>query len=122
LGRRNIAFLRPATLNLPGHYRTILSVHHINPTDYLMKHILTALTVIALASSSALAGCGKTDTAKGTLKSFDKATKQLVVEADGKEVKLTLTPSTKGGDKVEGLVGKKVTVVSSHKKAESVEG
>jgi ABC-type oligopeptide transport system substrate-binding subunit len=87
-----------------------------------MKHIITLLSVIALASSSALAGCGKTTTDKGKLKSFDKAGKQLVIEVDGKEVKRTLTASTKGGDKVEGLVGKNVTVVSSHNKAESVEG
>ena len=87
-----------------------------------MKHILTALTLIAFASSSALAGCGKTVTDKGKLKSFDKDKKELVIEVDGKEVKRTLTASTTGGDKVEGLVGKKVTVVSSHNKAESVEG
>ena len=44
----------------------------------------------------------------------------LVVEVDGKEVNRTLTPSSKGAEGVEKLVGKKVTVVSSHNKVESI--
>ena len=86
-----------------------------------MKHILLTLAFVGIAVSSATAGCGKTVTNKGKLKSFNAETKALVVEDGGKEVKLTLTASAKGADGLDKLVGKKVTVVSSHGKVESVE-
>ena len=41
-----------------------------------MKNLLTILAALALAAS-AQAGCGKTSTAEGTLKSFDEKTKEL---------------------------------------------
>ncbi|MEY4484021.1 MAG: hypothetical protein RL693_1473 [Verrucomicrobiota bacterium] len=85
-----------------------------------MKHILTIIATLSLALGSSFAGCGKTETDKGKLKAFNKETKQIVVEVSGKEVKRTLTPSSKGGDAAESLIGKEVTVISSHNKVESV--
>lgn len=85
-----------------------------------MKYALTILAVLGLALSSSYAGCGKTETDTGKLKSFDKETKTLVVDVSGKEVKRTLTPGAKGAADAEKLVGKKVTVVSSHNKVESI--
>ncbi len=81
-----------------------------------MKSILTTL-VIAGLSASAFAGCGKTETTSGKLKSVNKDSKSIVIEADGKDVTLTLTASVKNAEK---LVGKQVTAVSSHKKVESL--
>lgn len=67
------------------------------------------------------AGCGKKVTDEGTLKSFDAEKKTVVVEkSDGKSATVTLTPTTAGADKVAGLVGKAVKVVSEHGKADSV--
>ncbi len=92
-----------------------------------MKTILSILAVVALGAGSIFAGCGKKVETTGTLKSFDKDTKTLVIEADGKESKIALTPKTevKKGKKstdIAKLVGKKVKVVSEHKKADSVTG
>jgi hypothetical protein len=90
-----------------------------------MKTILSILTVLALAGA-AYAGCGKKVTDSGTLKSFDADTKSIVVEADGKETKITITKATatkaKDGSeaKIKDLVGKTVTVVSEHSKADAV--
>jgi hypothetical protein len=81
-----------------------------------MKSILTTLAVLGL-SVSAFAGCGKTEETKGKLKSVDADSKSIVIEAEGKEVKLTLTAAVKNADK---LVGKDVVAVSSHKKVESL--
>jgi hypothetical protein len=86
-----------------------------------MKQILVTLAIAGIAASSAIAGCGKTVTNKGKLKSFNAETKELVVTDSGKDVKLTLTASAKGADGLDKLVGKKVTVVSSHNKVESVD-
>lgn len=86
-----------------------------------MKSILTTLAVFGLAAS-AFAGCGVTTTTKGKLKSFDKDSKTIVIEADGKEVKTAVKASTKGADGIEKLVGKDVTaVISKHGYAESVD-
>ena len=86
-----------------------------------MKTLLALITVIAVSSSPVFAGCGKTVTNEGTLKSFDAATKTLVVAGkDGKEAKITLTPTTKGADAVAGMVGKSVKVDHEHYKATSV--
>lgn len=89
-----------------------------NPT---MKNLLTILAALALAAS-AQAGCGKTSTAEGTLKSFDEKTKELTIAPkEGKATKVTLTPETKGADGVKDLVGKAVTVeVSVHAKSKAL--
>jgi hypothetical protein len=86
-----------------------------------MKNLLTILAALALAAS-AQAGCGKTSTAEGTLKSFDEKTKELTIAPkEGKATKVTLTPETKGADGVKGLVGKAVTVeVSVHAKGKAL--
>lgn len=85
-----------------------------------MKKLLTIVASLALAIV-ANAACGKTVTSEGTLKSFDAEKKTLVVvDAAGKATTITLTPSTTGADKVSDLVGKAVTVVSEHNKAQSV--
>ena len=85
-----------------------------------MKAILCTIALLGLATAPSQAGCGKTVTDNGKLKSFDKDTKTLVIDVDGKEVKRTLTPSSEGAGEVEGLVGKKVEVVSGHNKVESI--
>lgn len=85
-----------------------------------MKKLLTVLAIAAF-SVGAQAACGKKVTDEGTLKSYDAATKQVVVtKADGKSATVTLTPATTGADKVAGLVGKAVKVISEHGKADSV--
>jgi hypothetical protein len=85
-----------------------------------MKYTIAIIAVLSLALGNTFAGCGKTVTNNGKLKSFDKETKVAVIDEDGKDVKVTLTPSSKGAEDVEKLVGKKVTVVSSHNKVESI--
>lgn len=85
-----------------------------------MKVILTTLAVVALAAGSAVAGCGKVETTKGKLKSFDAESKKVVVDVNGTEKTLTLTPSAKGADKAEKLVGKEVTVLSEHGKISEI--
>jgi hypothetical protein len=85
-----------------------------------MKHILTILAALSLALGTSYAGCGKIDTNKGTLKSFDKEAKSITITEGGKDVKLTLTPTTKGADDLKKLEGKDVVVTSSHKKVESI--
>lgn len=85
-----------------------------------MKHILTIVAALSLALGSSFAGCGKTETDKGKLKAVNAEKKQITIDVAGKEVNRTLTPSTKGADGLDKLVGKSVTVVSSHGKVESV--
>lgn len=85
-----------------------------------MKQILT-LAALAVLSLSASAACGKKVTNEGTLKSYDAEKKVVVVEiAEGKTASITLTPATTGADKAADLVGKAVTVISEHGKADSV--
>lgn len=81
-----------------------------------MKSIITTLAIVGL-SASAFAGCGKTETTSGKLKSVDADSKSIVIESEGKEVKLTLTAAVKDAEK---FVGKNVVAVSSHKKVESL--
>lgn len=78
-----------------------------------MKNILSILSVLALAAA-AQAGCGITISAEGKVKSFD-AEKKILVVADkgGKDIKITLTPETKGADHAKDLVGKNVKVEAS---------
>jgi hypothetical protein len=86
-----------------------------------MKKALTLLAVSALALGSAYAGCGKVVTNEGKLKSFDAATKKIVVEGkDGKAATLTLTPTSKGAEEAEKLVGKDVKVDSEHGKITTI--
>ena len=92
-----------------------------------MKTILSIVAVVALGAGSIFAGCGKTTETKGTLKSFDKDTKTLVITVKGKDSKIAVTTKTeykkgKKNSEVADLVGKKVTVVVGHKKAVSVNG
>jgi hypothetical protein len=86
-----------------------------------MKKALALLAVSTLALGSAYAGCGKVVTNEGKLKSFDAATKKVVVEGkDGKAATLTLTPTSKGADEAEKLVGKDVKVDSEHGKITNI--
>ena len=85
-----------------------------------MKNICAILSIAALSLGSAYAGCGKIDTAEGKLKSFDKATKTAVVETSAGDKSVTMTPTSKGGDKAAKLVGKAVKVSSSHGKVTEI--
>lgn len=86
-----------------------------------MKKALALLAISTLALGSAYAGCGKVVTNEGKLKSFDAATKKVVVEGkDGKAATLTLTPTSKGADEAEKLVGKDVKVDSEHGKITNI--
>ncbi len=85
-----------------------------------MKQLFTLLALATL-TLAADAACGKKVTDEGTLKSYDAEKKVVVVEkADGKTASITLTPETTGADKAATLVGKPVTVISEHGKADSV--
>lgn len=85
-----------------------------------MKHLLTILTALALTLGSSFAGCGKIETDKGKLKAVNKEGKSITIDVAGKDVKRTLTPSSKGADELDKLVGKEVVVTSSHGKIETV--
>jgi len=94
-----------------------------------MKYILAIIAVIFFTVGPTYAGCGKKLTSSGKLKSFNADGKQIVLlSGKGKEVRLTLTPitktSAKGGKKtsLKDLIGKNVTVISEHKKVDSVTG
>lgn len=98
-----------------------VTLPHKSKDTKIMKKFLTLIALVTLSAGSAFAGCGKTTTSEGTLKSYDAATKTVVVEAkDGKATSITLTPSTTGADAVATLVGKSVKVVAEHGKAQSV--
>ena len=85
-----------------------------------MKKFLAIITVLGAFAGIAVAGCGKKETNTGELKAYDADSKAITIVEGDKEIKLTLTPDTEGGDKVADLVGKKVEVVSEHKKVDSV--
>lgn len=90
-----------------------------------MKSILSAFAALMISAGVSYAGCGKKTETTGTLKSYDAETKMIVVDVDGSDTKVSATPSTevKSGAaeaKMEDLVGKKVKVISEHKKADSV--
>ena len=84
----------------------------ISPPIHTMKNILSILAVLALAAA-AQAGCGKTATSEGTLKSYDAEKKEIVVTVKGKDTSITLTPETKGAEGLKDLVGKGVKVEAS---------
>jgi hypothetical protein len=81
-----------------------------------MKVILTTIAALSIAAGSAIAGCGKVETTEGKLKSFNAETKTVVIDVDGTEKSLKLTPSSKGADKLASLEGKKVKALSEHGK------
>ena len=85
-----------------------------------MKNTLSILSVIALAAA-AQAGCGKTATSEGTLKSYDAEKKEIVVSVKGKDTNVTVTPETKGAAGLKDLVGKAVKVEASvHEKTKAL--
>lgn len=87
-----------------------------------MKKVCSVLAIAVLSLGSAYAGCGKIETTEGKLKSFDPEKKTAVVETkEGKSVKVTLTPTSKGADQVEKLVGKEVKVSASHGKVTEID-
>ena len=92
----------------------------------MKKLIIAAVTAVSMFGIVE-AGCGKKQSDAGTLSSFDKDTKTLVVSVDGKDVTLTATKKTEAKDAdgkapdLDSLVGKKVKVTSGHKKVDSVE-
>lgn len=83
-----------------------------------MKKIIAIASALCLLAGAAHAGCGKKVTNTGVLKSYDAESKSIVVV--GAKGKLKITPKTKGAASLKGLVGKKVTVISEHKKVDSV--
>ena len=76
-----------------------------------MRVFLTMVLAIALTAGAAVAGCGNKVTSEGTLKSYDSAKKTIVVEVDGQETTLQVTPKTEGADQIQAMVG---SVVKSH--------
>ncbi len=86
-----------------------------------MKALLGTLALFALASTS-FAGCGKTETDEGKVTSVNAEKKTITISVKGKEVTRTLTPTSTGADNLDALKGKKVTVVSSHGKVQSIKG
>ena len=72
-----------------------------------------------MMAGSAHAGCGKKVTNTGTLTKYDAAKKTIVVKEGDKMVSLRLTPQSKV-DGIKGMLNKKVTVTSEHKKVDSV--
>ena len=92
-----------------------------------MNKIIALFVALTIAAGSASAMCGKKVTDTGTLKSYDKAAKSIVIQLTGSTAEITLTPGTATKDmagkmaKLEDLVGKSVTVISEHRKADSVQ-
>ena len=92
-----------------------------------MKKLIALSIASIIAAGSANAMCGKKVTDSGTLKSYNKESKSIVVQLAGSTAEITLTPGTETQDaagkvaKLEDLVGKSVTVISEHKKADSVQ-
>ena len=92
-----------------------------------MRLILSMILALAVTAGVAYAGCGEKVTNEGTFKTLDTDKKIIVVASnDGEEAKLVLTMNTKavGADgkeaKLADLVGKEITVISEHKKVDSV--
>lgn len=86
-----------------------------------MKKFFSLIAIASLSAGSAFAGCGKIDTTEGKLKSFNAETKVAVVETkDKKSVNVTITPTSKGAEGVDKLVGKKVKVLASHGKVTEI--
>jgi hypothetical protein len=84
-----------------------------------MKYLATILAALSLALGTSFAGCGKIDTDNGKLKALNEEAKSITIDVEGKEVTRKLTATSKVDD-IKKLVGKKVTVTSSHGKVETV--
>ena len=88
-----------------------------------MKKFLAILTALCLMVGASYAGCGKKVTNSGqpeVLRTLRRS-RSSWLDAEGKKATLTITPKdTKGADKLKSLVGKKVKVISEHKKVDSV--
>jgi hypothetical protein len=85
-----------------------------------MKKFFSLIAIVSLTAGSAFAGCGKTETTEGKLKSFNPETKVAVVETKAGEKSFTLTPTSKGGEGAAKLEGKKVKVVTEHNKVTEI--
>ncbi len=83
-----------------------------------MNKLFAILTALCLMAGASHAGCGKKVTDTGVLKSYNAETKQIVVV--GAKDKLTITPKTQGAAQLKNLIGKKVVVISEHKKVDSI--
>jgi hypothetical protein len=92
-----------------------------------MKKLIALFVGLVIAVGSANAMCGKKVTATGTLKAYDKDSKSITVTTGSNTAEVTLTPNTEYKDaagkmaKIDDLVGKSVTVISEHNKADSVQ-
>ena len=95
-----------------------------------MKYAMITALALAMAATS-YAGCGKKAASIGKVQKYDPETKALTLrifdssdpkELAAKKAKLTLTPASKilAAEKVEALVGKRVSVVSEHGKIDYV--
>tara|TARA_B100001123_G_scaffold420919_1_gene527894 strand:- start:445 stop:762 length:318 start_codon:yes stop_codon:yes gene_type:complete len=94
-----------------------------------MKKILAVIAATIIAAP-AYAGCGKKVASVGTLTAYDAKTKTITMKvmrtndpkANKKATKITLTPASKvmGTITLDKLVGKQLSVVSEHNKADYV--
>lgn len=91
-----------------------------------MKRMIALIALAGFALGTAYAGCGKKVTDTGELKAFDAEKKMITITIGGEDKKLKVTPQTAmtdaEGKKAEAatLIGTKVTVISEHKKVDSV--
>ena len=101
-----------------------------------MKYLITIVLALTIAAGSAYAGCGKKVSSIGKLEKWDAATKTLMIaitdssnpkEVKTKMAKLTMTPDSNivhagevNGVSPADIVGKNVSVVSEHGKADYV--
>ena len=94
-----------------------------------MKKIL-AIVAATVIAAPAYAGCGKKVASVGTLSAYDAKTKTLTMKvmrtndpkANKKATKITLTPASKvmGDATLDKLVGKQLSVISEHGRADYV--
>ena len=97
--------------------------------EQIMKKIL-AIVAATVIAAPAYAGCGKKVASVGTLSAYDAKTKTLTMKvmrtndpkANKKATKITLTPASKviGDATLDKLVGKQLSVISEHGKADYV--
>jgi hypothetical protein len=91
-----------------------------------MKKLIAVFASLVIAAGSAHAMCGKKVTTTGTLKSSDKSSKTITIQTGGSTKEITLTPNTEYKDaagkpaKLDDFVGKSVSVIAEHDKADSV--
>ena len=97
--------------------------------EQIMKKIL-AIVAATVIAAPAYAGCGKKVASVGTLSAYDAKTKTLTMKvmrtndpkANKKATKITLPPASKvmGDATLDKLVGKQLSVISEHGKADYV--